>query len=217
MDCDGGAIRRCGLYVVTDSPLSRLPEEAVVEAALKGGAEVVQYREKEASTLAMVATARRLRTLTTAHGAILIVNDRIDVALAAGADGVHLGQDDMPYEAARGILGQTAIIGITAHTMEEALEAEQMGADYVGLSPIFATSTKADAGPATGLAFVEEAARCVRIPKVAIGGINETNMKQVLAAGADCVAMVSAVVTSENIEGTVRRILGDIRDTRCSG
>ncbi|MFO8079491.1 MAG: thiamine phosphate synthase [Armatimonadota bacterium] len=214
MERDRNTIRRCALYIVTDSSLCRLPEETVVAAALKGGAEVIQYREKEASTLAMVATARRLRTLTTAHGALLIINDRIDVALAAEADGVHLGQDDMPYEAARGILGETAIIGITAHTVEEAFEAQQMGADYVGLSPIFPTATKTDAGPAAGLAFVEEAARSIRIPKVAIGGINETNMKKVLAAGADCVAMISAVVTSEDIEGTVRRILGDIRSVQ---
>lgn len=214
MQHDGNAIRRCALYIVTDSSLCRLPEEAMVAAALKGGAKVIQYREKEASTLAMVATARRLRELTTAHGAILIVNDRIDVALAAGADGVHLGQDDMPHEAAREILGERAIIGITAHTVEEALEAQQMGADYVGLSPIFPTATKTDAGPAAGLAFVEEAGQTIRIPKVAIGGINETNMKDVLAAGADCVAMISAVVTSEDIEGTVRRILGDIRSVR---
>jgi thiamine-phosphate pyrophosphorylase len=210
----GSIIRRCGLYIVTDSSLCPLPEEAMVAAALKGGAEVIQYREKEASTLDMVATARRLRTLTTAHGAILIVNDRIDVALAAGADGVHLGQDDMPYEPTRRILGEKTIIGITAHTVQEALEAQQMGADYVGLSPIFPTDTKADAGPAAGLAFVEEAANTIRIPTVAIGGINETNMIQVLAAGADCVAMISAVVASEDIEGTVRRILGDIRDVR---
>jgi thiamine-phosphate pyrophosphorylase len=213
MERESDTIRRCALYIVTDSSLCRLPEEAMVAAALKGGAKVIQYREKEASTLAMVATARRLRTLTAAHGAILIVNDRMDVALAAGADGVHLGQDDMPYEAARGILGEKAIIGITAHTVEEAFEAQQMGADYVGLSPIFPTATKTDAGPAAGLALVEEAARSIRIPKVAIGGINEANMKKVLAAGADCVAMISAVVTSEDIEGTVRRILGDIRST----
>jgi thiamine-phosphate pyrophosphorylase len=211
MEHDSGTISRCGLYIVTDSSLCPLPEEAMVEAALKGGAEVIQYREKEASTLAMVGTARKLRTLTAAHGAILIVNDRIDVALAAEADGVHLGQDDMPYEAARGILGEKAIIGITAHTVEEALAAQGMGADYVGLSPIFPTSTKTDAGPAAGLAFVEEARKSIQIPKVAIGGINETNMKQVLAAGADCVAMISAVVTSEDIEKTVRRILGDIK------
>jgi thiamine-phosphate pyrophosphorylase len=213
MDHDSRTIDRCALYIVTDSALCRLSDEAMVAAALRGGAEVIQYREKEASTLAMVATARRLRTLTAAHGAILIVNDRMDVALAAGADGVHLGQDDMPYEAARGILGEKAIIGITAHTVEEAFEAQQMGADYVGLSPIFPTATKTDAGPAAGLALVEEAARSIRIPKVAIGGINEANMKKVLAAGADCVAMISAVVTSEDIEGTVRRILGDIRST----
>lgn len=214
MEQDSSTIRRCGLYIVTDSSLCPLSEEAMVAAALKGGAKVIQYREKEASTLDMVETARRLRTLTTAHDAILIVNDRIDVALAAAADGVHLGQDDMPYEAARGMLGEKAIIGITAHTVGEALEAQQMGADYVGLSPIFPTDTKADAGPAAGLAFVEEAANTIRIPKVAIGGINETNMKQVLAAGADCVAMISAVVTSEDIEGTVRRILGDTRSVQ---
>jgi len=208
-----GIIRRCALYIVTDSALCRLPEEAMVAAALRGGAEVIQYREKDASTRAMVATARKLRELSIAHGAMLIVNDRIDVALAAEADGVHLGQDDMPYEAARGLLGEKAIIGITAHTVEEAFEAQQMGADYVGLSPIFPTATKADAGPAAGLAFVEETGQSIRIPKVAIGGINETNMKEVLAAGADCVAMISAVVKSADIEGTVRRILEDIRST----
>ena len=204
-------IKGCGLYIVTDRSLCRLPEEQMVAAALKGGAKVVQYREKDGSTRDMVATARKLQALTAAHGAILIINDRIDVALAVEADGVHLGQDDMPYEAARAILGDDAIIGITAHTVEEALEAQQMGADYVGLSPIFSTATKADAGPAAGIAFVEEADKRLRIPTVAIGGISEANMGEVLAAGADCVAMISAVVTTENIEGTVRRILAEAR------
>jgi len=211
MECNSETIKGCGLYIVTDRSLCRLPEEKMVAAALEGGARVIQYREKEEPTRAMVATARKLRTLTTAHGAILIVNDRMDVALAVGADGVHLGQDDMPHETARRILGEKAIIGITAHTVAEALEAQQMGADYVGLSPIFPTATKTDAGPAAGIAFVEEAGKRLRIPKVAIGGINETNMGEVLSAGADCVAMISAVVTSEDIEGTVRRILGRTR------
>jgi thiamine-phosphate pyrophosphorylase len=200
--------------MVTDSKLCTRPEEEMVGEALAGGVTAIQYREKEKPAHEMVKTARELRKLTSDHDALLIINDRIDVALAVGADGVHLGQEDMPYETTRKILGEKAVIGMTAHTVEEAVEAQRKGADYIGLSPIFPTSTKTDAGPAAGVALVKDASSMVHIPKIAIGGITEENMEQVFRAGADGVAMISGVVTSQDIEGTVRRILDRIRTIR---
>ena len=187
----------CGYYLVTDSGLSRHGSRYDVEAAIGAGCRIVQYREKAKSTREMVAEARELANICRGR-AIFLVNDRIDVALAANADGVHIGQDDMPYAEARRLLGHDRIIGLTTHSVEESLDAERLGADYIGLSPIFATTTKADAGAGCGLDMVRRVRMATGLPIVAIGGISLHNAGSVIEAGADSVAAISAVVCAED-------------------
>lgn len=192
-----------GYYFITDAALSRKGNETDVRAAADAGVGIIQYREKHADTVRMLAEARKLRTLCA--GALFVVNDRIDVALAAEADGVHLGQGDMPYRDARRLLGGKRIIGLTAHSAAEARAAEEAGADYIGLAPIFATATKRDAGAPAGVALVRQVRSVVRIPIVAIGGITLENAPAVIAAGADAVCAISAVVAREDAADRIRR------------
>lgn len=183
-----------GLYLVTDRGLAGdRPLEEVVLAAVEGGAGVVQLREKELATRAFVESARRLKALLEPRGIPLIVNDRVDVALAAGADGVHLGQEDMAYPDARALLGPDAIIGLSVETPEDVREAEGFDVDYLGVSPIFPTSTKSDTKGAWGLDGLAEVRRMSRHRLVAIGGLNATNAADAIRAGADAVAVVSAI------------------------
>jgi len=185
------------LYVITDSRLLKgrsLIE--TVEAAIRGGATVIQYREKEATTRRMIEEAKLLRALCKAKGIPFIVNDRVDVALAVDADGVHLRDDDMPVEIARRILGPNKIIGASADTVEKAILYASQGADYLGVGSVYATSTKPDAGPPIGIEGLKRIIRAVSIPVVAIGGINEDNVAQVIEAGAAGVAVVSAVMAA---------------------
>jgi len=183
-----------GLYLVTDRGLAGdRPLEEVVLAAVEGGAGVVQLREKELATRAFVESARRLKALLEPRGIPLIVNDRVDVALAAGADGVHLGQEDMAYPDARALLGPDAIIGLSVETPEDVREAEGFDVDYLGVSPIFPTPTKSDTKGAWGLDGLAEVRRMSRHRLVAIGGLNATNAADAIRAGADAVAVVSAI------------------------
>lgn len=183
-----------GLYLVTDRGLAGdRPLEEVVLAAVEGGAGVVQLREKELATRAFVESARRLKALLEPRGIPLIVNDRGDVALAAGADGVHLGQEDMAYPDARALLGPDAIIGLSVETPEDVREAEGFDVDYLGVSPIFPTPTKTDTKGAWGLDGLAEVRRMSRHRLVAIGGLNATNAADAIRAGADAVAVVSAI------------------------
>ncbi len=202
-----------GLYVITDAKLSRGRSHLeVIRAAIAGGATVVQYREKEGTTRQMMEEARALRELARQAGVPFIVNDRVDIALAVDADGVHVGQDDMPAPLARKLMGPEKIVGVSVDNLEQALQAERDGADYVGAGPIFATPTKPDAAPPIGLEGLAEICRQVSIPVVAIGGINETNAAAVIAAGAAGVAVVSAVVAAPDVEAAARR-LREIVDT----
>lgn len=183
-----------GLYLVTDRGLAGdRPLEEVVLAAVEGGAGVVQLREKELATREFVESARRLKALLEPRGIPLIVNDRGDVALAAGADGVHLGQEDMAYPDARALLGPDAIIGLSVETPEDVREAEGFDVDYLGVSPIFPTPTKSDTKGAWGLDGLAEVRRMSRHRLVAIGGLNATNAADAIRAGADAVAVVSAI------------------------
>lgn len=202
-----------GLYVITDAKLSRGRSHLeVIRAAIAGGATVVQYREKEGTTRQMIEEARALRELARQAGVPFIVNDRVDIALAVDADGVHVGQDDMPAPLARKLMGPERIVGVSVDNLEQALQAERDGADYVGAGPILATPTKPDAAPPIGLEGLAEICRQVSIPVVAIGGINETNAAAVIAAGAAGVAVVSAVVAAPDVEAAARR-LREIVDT----
>ena len=186
-----------GYYFITGAGLSRAGNVKDVRSALAAGVRIVQYRAKETSTRIMLAEALELQSLC--QGAIFLVNDRVDVALAVDADGVHLGQEDMPYETARRLLGPGKIIGITVSTLKEALTAARLGADYLGVSPIFFTRTKPDAGTPTGLALLQEIRNSVSLPLAAIGGITHENAAEVIAAGADMICAISQVVTHPDV------------------
>jgi len=192
-----------GYYFITDAALSRAGNVHDVAAARAAGVKVVQYRDKGTDLKTMPAEARVLRELC--RGAIFLVNDRVDLALAVDADGVHLGQEDLPCETARKLLGAGKIIGVTVHRLEEALTAAAAGADYLGVSPIFPTRTKEDAGPAAGVELVREIRRRVSLPLAAIGGITLANAPAVIRAGADMICAISAVVSREDVKSEIAR------------
>jgi thiamine-phosphate pyrophosphorylase len=180
----------------------------VVRAALRGGATAIQLRDKEASTRALIERGRALLALTRPAGVPLIVNDRVDVALAIDADGVHVGQDDMPAPLARRLLGAGRILGVSAGTVEEALQAQADGADYLGTGDVYGTPSKADAGAPIGVAGLAAVARAVAIPVVAIGGIQVGNAAAAIRAGASGVAVISAVVGAPDPEAAARALRG---------
>lgn len=203
------------LYVITDAKLARgRSHREVIRAAIAGGATIVQYREKEGTTRQMLEEARALRELARQAGVPFIVNDRLDIALAVDADGVHIGQDDMPAPLARRLMGPGKIVGVSATNLEEALQAERDGADYIGAGPIFATPTKPDAAPPIGLDGLAEICRRVAIPVVAIGGINEENAAAIMKTGAVGAAVVSAIVAAPDVEAAARRLREVIEKTR---
>ena len=193
------------LYLVTDRGLARGRSTlAIVQAAVRGGTTCVQLREKECSTREFIEQAVTLKEYLKAQGVPLIINDRVDVAQAVRADGVHLGQRDMPLPMAKEILGNSMIIGISAESLEDAVAAQKGGADYLGVSPIYATPTKADTAPPLGLEGLREIRKRVRIPLVGIGGLNRQNSADVIRNGADGVAVVSAIVAADDPEAAAR-------------
>ena len=203
MKCDRQTMR---LYAVTDRAWvgrQTLPEQ--VEAALKGGATCVQLREKELDGAAFLEEAKVLAALCRRYGVPLIINDNVEVALAAGADGVHVGQDDLTVEQVRRLAGDRLIVGVSAHSVEQALAAQAGGADYLGVGAVFATATKSDAHvlPRETLA---EICRAVDIPVVAIGGIGEDNLLQLAGTGVDGAALVRAIFSAPDIEGQCRKL-----------
>jgi len=210
-------MRDWDLYFITDRKLAGREDVEVVAEALAGGVKVVQYREKELSSRFMYETASKLRELTAKAKAKLIINDRVDIALAVNADGVHLGQEDLPLHIARKILGKKAIIGVTVHNVEEAIKAEKEGASYLGVSPIYYTTTKPDAGPPGGIKLLRDVRTATSLPLAAIGGIREENIEEVINAGADFVCMISATVTQPDIKACVERIRKAINDTKNKG
>lgn len=198
-------ISKMELYIVTDRKASRGRDHmSMVRAALDGGADVIQLRDKDLSGRDLYALAREMASLVHASRARFIVNDRLDIALAAGADGVHLGQYDLPVAAARSLSPPSFIIGASVGSVEEALAAERDGADYIALSPVFSTPTKDDAGPGHGLEVLREIKAAVKLPVIAIGGVNAGNVTEVVAAGADGVAVISAVLGADDVEAAAR-------------
>lgn len=191
-----------GFYFITDALTSRAGNINDVKNAVAAGVETVQYREKHKSAKDMCAEAMELRKIC--KNITFLVNDRVDVALSVNADGVHLGGDDLPYPAARKLLGKNKLIGLTAHNLKEAKEAEKMGADYIGVSPIFKTATKPDAGKPAGIKLIKEVKKSVSIPVIAIGGINLFNAPEVIRAGADGLAAIAAVVTKPDVKKSIR-------------
>ena len=199
------------LYIITDQRISHGKSHLeVAEDALTGGATVIQFRDKEMKDSEAVVACREIYKLTKKKGVSFIVNDRVEVAKAVDADGVHLGQEDMSFSSARKILGKEKIIGISVETVEQALKAVEGGADYLGVGPIYPTATKLDAGKVLGIARLKEIRESVNIPIVAIGGINENNLEEVLKAGVDGVAVISAVVSAPDITEACRKLKNKI-------
>lgn len=192
-----------GYYFITDKKLSRRGNLSDVKSAVKAGVKIVQYREKNADTREMYEEALKLRKIC--KTAAFLINDRVDIALAVGADGVHLGQSDMPYSLARKLLGKNKIIGVTVHNLKEARLAQRLGADYVGVSPVFKTKTKPDAKNPVGIRLIKKIKQHVSLPVVAIGGINLANAKDVISSGADYVCAISAVITRKNVRQEIER------------
>jgi len=195
------------LYLVTDRGLARGRSTLeIVSAAVKGGATVVQLREKNCSTREFIEQAMHIKDFLKTHSVPLVINDRVDVAQAVKADGVHLGQTDMPLEMAKGILGDTMIIGISTESVQDGIEAEKGGADYLGVSPIYATPTKTDTAPPLGLEGLREIRKAVNLPLVGIGGLSRNNAAEVVRSGADGVAVVSAIVAADDPETAAREL-----------
>jgi len=189
------------LYLVADPEHTRGELVAMIEAALAGGVTAVQLRCKGHTDREVLDLARKLRATTHDHGALFLVNDRVDIALASSADGVHLGVDDLPIEDARELGGPAFVIGYSPETDEQAQSARLRGADYLGVGPVFGTSTKADAGAAIGLATISRRANLADIPVVGIGGITASNARSVVEVGAVGVAVVSAISMQDDPQG----------------
>ena len=194
------------LYLVTDrGMMSTLTLEQAVEQAVEGGVTLVQLREKDASSLDFYRTALGVKRLTDAKGIPLIINDRVDIALAVDAAGVHVGQEDLPAKTVRAILGEEKLLGVSVSTVEEALQAERDGADYLGVGAMFATGTKTDAQ----LVSMEELRKihsAVSLPIVVIGGINTETIPLFRGSGIDGVAVVSAIIAAEDIAAAARNL-----------
>jgi thiamine-phosphate pyrophosphorylase len=200
------------LYLIIDAALSDLQPEDVALQALRAGVRLIQYRDKGKPRLEIYGKAKKLRQRTREFGAALIINDHADIAVAVNADGVHLGQEDLPLHEARKIMGRK-LIGISTHSLKEAVDATVGGADYIGFGPVFFTSTK-EAGQPQGIAMVREVKRTVAIPVVAIGGISCDNVLSVLGAGADAVAAASAILRGDIAENVAlfREVLRRFRE-----
>ncbi|MDP2682224.1 MAG: thiamine phosphate synthase [Deltaproteobacteria bacterium] len=196
------------IYPIID--ISLISSDKIGETAhavIDGGAKILQLRAKKLSSREFLETARIIRKITKDKGAVFIVNDRIDIALLTDADGVHLGQDDLPVKEARRLLGNNKIIGYSTHNIREARAAKKLPVDYISFGPIFATKTKEDAQTPKGLKGLDEIMKAVKIPIVAIGGITETNMAHVLKQGVESVAMISEILTAKDISQKINRLI----------
>ena len=196
------------LCALTDRRLAGgMSHDRIAEAMLRGGARWIQLREKELRPGPFLAQAAVAAALARAGRAILIVNDRVDLALAAGADGVHVGRDDLPAEEARALLGAGRLVGVSTHSVEEGIAASRLPVDYVAIGPVFPTTTKKDTEPVVGLDAVTRLAGAIDLPVVGIGGIGPGNARSVLDAGASAVAVISALYGAGSIEDGVARMI----------
>jgi thiamine-phosphate pyrophosphorylase len=200
------------VYFITSRDFGHSHED-LAEMALKAGIRMVQFREKKMETGKMVEIAKRLRRMCDDYGAIFIVNDRIDVALACNADGVHVGQEDIPAEEVREVFD--GILGVSVRSINEAIRAEKH-ADYLSIGPVFPTKTKKDAGRAIGIKGLKEIVRAVSIPVVAIGSINRDNVLDVLKAGVDGIAVISSIAAAYNPEDEAKKLLEIVKGYRYS-
>jgi thiamine-phosphate pyrophosphorylase len=199
------------LYLVTDRSKFNSQDEFLdkIALALKGGVQIVQLREKNATAREFIDLGRKVKELCALYDALFIINDRVDIANIVGADGVHLGQDDIDINSARHIIGKDAIIGISTHSSEQAKKAVESGADYIGVGPVFETPTK-PGRQAVGLEYVKWASQNVYIPWYAIGGINLDNVNEVINAGASRIAVVRAIINADNPESAANEFLKDL-------
>ena len=195
------------LHILTDTVLqSRFSHMEITRLAIVGGADTIQYRQKSGSTREMIEIARNMKRLCSEADVTFIVNDRLDVAIAAEADGVHLGQDDFPIPMARELLGEGRIIGGSAATLNEARKCLSEGADYVGFGPVYPTSSKDDAGPVSGIDILKQVVEIIPVPIIAIGGVGAENIPDVMRAGAHGIAVISAVCCQDDPEKATRSL-----------
>ncbi len=195
------------LHILTDTVLqSRFSHMEITRLAIAGGADTIQYRQKSGTTREMIEIARNMKRLCSEAGVTFIVNDRLDVAIAAEADGVHLGQDDFPIPMARELLGEGRIIGGSAATLDEARKCLSEGADYVGFGPVYPTSSKDDAGPVSGIDILKQVVEIIPLPIIAIGGVGAENIPDVMRAGARGIAVISAVCCQDDPEEATRAL-----------
>jgi len=195
------------LHILTDTVLqSRFSHMEITRLAIAGGADTIQYRQKNGSTREMIETARNMKQVCSDAGVTFIVNDRLDVAIAAEADGVHLGQDDFPIPMARGLLGEGRIIGGSAATLDEVRKCLSEGADYVGFGPVYPTSSKDDAGPVSGIDILKQVVEIIPLPIIAIGGVGAENIPDLMRAGAHGIAVISAVCCQDDPKEATRSL-----------
>lgn len=199
------------LYLVTDRELmSTQTLEEAVESAIEGGCTIVQLREKSASSLEFYQNAIKVKAVTDKYKIPLIINDRVDIALAIDAAGIHVGQSDLPAEVVRRIIGKDKIVGVSVNTAEDAIKAVNTGADYIGVGALYSTSTKADADVISKEQLLA-VRKAVNVPIVGIGGINYKNAGELAAAGIDGIAAVSAIIAQEDIRKAAEKLLGIFR------
>ncbi len=200
------------VYLVTDRDLARgRTTLEIVAAAIRGGVSCIQLREKTCSTGEFIDESLAIRSLLARHEIPLIINDRVDVALAVKADGIHLGQKDMPCSMARQLIPESMIVGISVESLDDAVAAQKDGADYLGVSPIYPTPTKTDTAQALGLEGLRSIRSEVDLPLVGIGGLNADNAAAVIYNGADGVAVVSAIVAADDPEAATRDLIEIVR------
>ena len=197
------------LYLITDRKQTKVPLPDAVRMALQGGVRAIQLREKDLPVRDLLDLSHELRKLTRQFGAKLFINDRVDVAVAVDADGVHLGHQSMPPEAVRKIVGRDRIIGVSTHNILEAKAAEAGGADFITFGPVFFTPSKAIFGDAVGLEYLKSASSAVLIPIYGLGGLKSGNIKQVIAYGAYGVSMISAIFTADDIQKAAETAVGE--------
>ncbi|KNF10043.1 thiamine-phosphate synthase ThiE [Gottschalkia purinilytica] len=202
------------LYCITSEEHSKGRNNIeVVKELIDAGVKIIQYREKDKKALYKYKECKEIRKLTKEADVMFIVNDNIDIAISVGADGVHIGQEDMPIEKVRELVGNDMIIGLSTHCIEEAHNAVLRGADYIGVGPIFSTNTKKDACAPVGLKYLNSVSQNISIPFVAIGGIKKHNIIEVLSNGASCVAMISEIVGANDIKEQVKNIKNIITES----
>ena len=200
-------------YFITDSSISRNGIYSDVKNAIKAGCRIVQYREKKKDTRTMINEARKLKQIC-GNNALFLINDRVDVALAVDSDGVHIGQEDIPYEFARKILGNEKIIGVTVHDIGEAVNAERAGFDYIGVAPIFETDTKEDVQTPVGINMIKSIRKEISVHIVAVGGIKKNDITSVIRAGADSIVSIKPIVSSDDVFSEITDYIKIIRESK---